>query len=483
MLATASVLFLFRIGQHPFWSDELLTAEIVVHQSQSEIWNPRHPGMEGGGIRGCMVPYYSAAKIWCSTLGSSEAGLRSLSAVSALVALAMILALGPSFWGLGRRASLVAAVLFTLSPMMLWYAQEARYYAFLQPISLAVCSCYFQFWRTWRWQWLAIWVIVSVFALMAHPFMIFGIVAISCYGMWVWWKGGFARRAIVILSHGLVAGYFLAVMRLLTTSYDRISTTEHAAYTLYTDDLMPWRVLSNFLCGVYEHGSLIRSNDAIMASLLLIAATVLLVLHVQAGFNERKKDAVFWMAASLGACALMISVSWFRPFMVEGKRYVMVFFAPFCVCLAMALVRMSSFRLTLPLFIGVMALNSMTVEREYFSPPQKQNWRLAGESIRKHSSAGDVWLHQSTPRAFASEYYGGYPSSLFQNLVWEPTALNGQMPSALMNAKRVWLVKTGSIADVYGVRLEKAGFRRTNNWILPSGRFFQTQLWLFERTQ
>jgi len=128
---------------------------------------------------------------------------------------------------------------------------------------------YFQFWKTSRWQWLAGWTIVSIFA----------------------------------------------VMHLLTTSYDRISTTEHAAYTLYTDDLMPWRVLSIFLCGVYEHGSLVRSNDAIMASLLL-----------------------------------------------------------------------------------------MTVEREYFSKPQKQSWRLAGESIRKHSSAGDVWLHQSTPRAFASEY-------------------------------------------------------------------------------
>src|SRR3989338_1125008 len=104
-------LFFFEIGHHSLWSDELITAQMVTQKSQSEIWKSFDD----------LAPYYSLVKSWSSFFGTSEAGLRSFSAFSAVFAVTMILVLGPLEWGLGYRGSLASSLIFILSPMMLYY--------------------------------------------------------------------------------------------------------------------------------------------------------------------------------------------------------------------------------------------------------------------------------------------------------------------------------------------------------------------------
>lgn len=487
LLLGAFSLFFFRIGHHSFWGDELQTAEITAHRSQAELWNPSNPvPIEEHFAFGFLAPYYSASRLWCSLFGSSEAGLRSLSAAGAWAALAMILIMGPSLGGISRRASFVAGALFALSPMMLWYAQEARYYAFLQPIILISCWFYLEFWRSGRGGWLAGWSAISIFAIMTHPFMIFEIAAQSCYGLWLWWRKGFIRWWVVVLGHGLVASGFLFMLKPLL-----IIQEDSPPYSKATDELMPWKALSNFLCGIYEH------PFPFLALLLVATAVVTLVPHIceegrlvgpgddrqqnNRGIPEGKGDPMFWIVVSIGACFLMIAVSMYRPIMVEGKKYVMIFFAPFCVCLGNALTRFSLSRVLPALFLGVMTLNSFLTDWKYFTEPQKQNWRLAGQIIRQNSRPGDIWLHQNVWRGFASEYYGGGTSRVVKDVVWKPPSLKEDPPPALRMAQRVWLVKTGGIADVYGARLEEAGFRRAVERALPTGTHFMTHLWLYEK--
>lgn len=484
----ATGLFFHRLGQHSLWSDELQTAEVAAHISQSEIWNPTDPNRtEQYSARGFLAPYYSAVKAWCAVFGPREAGLRSLSAFSALLAMVMILVLGPDYWGLGRKASAAAAALFASSPMMLWYAQESRYYAFLQPVSLALCWFYLRFWKTWRGGWLAAWSACAVFALMSHPFMIFVIAALSCHGMRRWRQSRFRGVGGVVAGHAFAAAGFLFLIEPLLIAHRRVVANE--PYNKPTDELMPWKALSNFLCGVYDHPYVIS------ALALVVGATVIIVLHARetiqaearsnvAGSQQEvtdNADSALWLAAALGACALMIAVSCFRPIMVEGKKYVMIFFAPFCVCMGSALMSPMLPRVAPLIFLGIMALNAALTDLDYFAQPQKQNWRLAGEMVRQHARAGDAWLHQGVWRAFAGEYYGGGNSAPVVHVTWPPPGLNDPLPGGLQAAKRVWLVKTGAIADVYGGRLEAAGFRRVGAKKLPSGSHFLTELWLYER--
>jgi hypothetical protein len=489
VLLIAMGLFFYRLDHASLWSDELVSAQTAIQDSQWKIWTAEHPNLHRSML-GCLAPYYSLLRFWSGIWGTSEAGLRSLSAFCALLALGMILFLGPRAWGLDARATLAAGGIFALSPMMLWYAQEARYYALLQPLALLDCWFCLRFWETRDRRWLAAWTSCAVLSVITHPYLIFVVVGLSLYGLWQWVQQRFPLKIGVVICHLLIAVVFLAMLRaLLATSardsaYDRIAAGQQIAYELPTDEFMFWKVLANFLCGPYAHPSVI------LTTILLLAATAVWILHldrvargIQSPLSEEStanRVMALWLWASLGACVLMIAASWARPFMVEGKRYVMVFFAPFCVSMGLALTSRPVPRLVAPTFLGVLALNALLTDWAYFNDPQKQNWRLAGQIIRVGAEEGDVWLHQNPSRAFAHDYY--VPDRPFiRDVVMEVPALERPLPPEVLKARRIWMVKTGAVADIYRANLEQVGFQMALSRKLPSGTFFMTWIWLFER--
>ena len=73
--------------------------------------------------------YYMAIGAWIHLFGSSEAALRSLSAVASTFAIFLIYRLGMELFD--RKHAILAAALFALSATQIYYAQEARCYALL----------------------------------------------------------------------------------------------------------------------------------------------------------------------------------------------------------------------------------------------------------------------------------------------------------------------------------------------------------------
>ncbi|WP_144141263.1 glycosyltransferase family 39 protein [Paraburkholderia sp. BCC1884] len=75
--------------------------------------------------------YYSLLKLWTAVLGSSEAGMRSLSVVASLATVALT-GFAPRLLGLGKqgdRVGVVAALLLAINQGNIEYAQQARPYA------------------------------------------------------------------------------------------------------------------------------------------------------------------------------------------------------------------------------------------------------------------------------------------------------------------------------------------------------------------
>ena len=73
--------------------------------------------------------YYVLAWLWAKVAGQGEVGLRSLPALLGTAAV-------PATWAAGRalasdRVGVVAAGLAAVSPLLVWYSQEARAYALL----------------------------------------------------------------------------------------------------------------------------------------------------------------------------------------------------------------------------------------------------------------------------------------------------------------------------------------------------------------
>ncbi|HWB51568.1 MAG TPA: glycosyltransferase family 39 protein [Stellaceae bacterium] len=84
--------------------------------------------------------YYMALGGWIGLFGSSEAALRSLSAIASTAAIPLVYGLAREL--LERRQALVAAALFALSPTAIYYAQEARPYALLLlPVLATLMAC------------------------------------------------------------------------------------------------------------------------------------------------------------------------------------------------------------------------------------------------------------------------------------------------------------------------------------------------------
>lgn len=182
-LTVVAVLLRFpTLGVQHFWIDESVTAGLL-HLDFVQMLKTI-PSTES-------TPplYYVLAWGWSQLFGTSEFALRALSALVGTVAVPLLYVAAREF--ASRRAALLAAGLAAVSPVLVWYSQEARAYALL--ISLSVLSLLF-FGRALRradTRSLVLWAVASAAALATHYFAIFPILAEAA---WLLWRSPTRRR-------------------------------------------------------------------------------------------------------------------------------------------------------------------------------------------------------------------------------------------------------------------------------------------------
>jgi mannosyltransferase len=121
----AAVLSLLFLDAKSFWLDE---AESVNFADPS-----RHLGQVGLADGGNFALYYLLLHVWLR-FGSSDAYVRILSVIPAVIAVACIYILGRRLFG--TRAGTIAAFALALNPFFIAYAQEARGYSLLLLLSI-----------------------------------------------------------------------------------------------------------------------------------------------------------------------------------------------------------------------------------------------------------------------------------------------------------------------------------------------------------
>ncbi|NLG52290.1 MAG: hypothetical protein GX552_19435 [Chloroflexi bacterium] len=116
--------------------------------------------------------YYTLLHFWIA-LGEGEAMVRGLSLLASVLAL-------PVMYGLGRtlfdgRTGLVATLLLAVAPFHIWYAQEARMYAW---VTLLLSASVLLALLAWQKRRVGLWVayaLVTAAALYTHYYAVFGI--------------------------------------------------------------------------------------------------------------------------------------------------------------------------------------------------------------------------------------------------------------------------------------------------------------------
>jgi 4-amino-4-deoxy-L-arabinose transferase-like glycosyltransferase len=208
IIGLGAVLRFATVGVQSFWLDEQVTVDLVqlgpLDLLKTIPMSESNPAL-----------YYVAQAGWERVFGTSEFGIRSLGAL--VGTLTIPFAYGAAKELASRRAGLIAAGLAATSPMLIWYAQEARNYAMF--VFLAAAAFYF-FARALRGsehRWLWGWALVSALALVTHYFAIFLIV--PQLGWLLWGRPG--RRIDVAAAAGTIGVVTLALLPTFATERGR----------------------------------------------------------------------------------------------------------------------------------------------------------------------------------------------------------------------------------------------------------------------
>ncbi len=384
-----------------FWMDEALSVGISTHSLTDIPTVLRHDGSP--------PLYYMLLHIWMSIFGSSETATHAMSLLFGTLCVPVGAWVAWSLWG--RRAGLIAAVVFALNPFITAYSQETRMYTLMALLGLLATAGFIHGFIFRRRRYLILFAISQTLMLYTHGWGIFfGVGAALSFGLvWKLESDRTARRALLkdgLLSFGAAAVLFLPWLP--TLLYQATHTGS------------PWDPTPNFGAPIQISRNLMGGDRATTA-LVLAAGVGLAGLFTRA--RRRSDDGItMWVliALPIGTLAFGWIVSRFSP--AWQYRY----FAP----ILGALLLLATFGMARARGIGLIALALVVVF--WFNPasstPQyKSDMRdIAGEMApRLHQ--GDLVVVGQPEQVPLAWYYlpGGLrfadttgPSSDPQSMNW-----------------------------------------------------------------
>ena len=197
--ALGAVLRFATIADQSYWYDEAATVHLM-HASFRGM-------LHGVGTQESTPPlYYVLAWTWAKAFGTGAAGLRSLSALAGTALIPIAYLCGREL--VSSQAGLVAAVLTAVSPLMIWYSEEARSYMLLAALcglSLLFCARALRQPSARNLGW---WAALSALALLTHFFAGFLIAPEALVLLWR------ARNRAAAAAAGAVAAVQAALVPL-----------------------------------------------------------------------------------------------------------------------------------------------------------------------------------------------------------------------------------------------------------------------------
>jgi mannosyltransferase len=475
VLVLAAATRLVGLTREPFWIDEILSTDLSSGPAQQILHaNARdtHPPL-----------YYLGLAWWRHVIGDGEAKIRGYSVLWSLIAVLAILLLGRELCG-GFRGGLLAATLLALSPLAVYYAQEARMYA--QLMALTTLAAFF----LWRWltapanegrpstpiYWAMAFCLTGTLAAYTHYV---GAVVMASQAIFA--AVVLARRRLWARLGGLVAGsvvsalLFLPWLLFVRALRGAVYDSEHVGWIPMPG---PWD-LSGSLVHELVWANAKQPGLAGLAQAALTGAIALLVGYGVAHAARRREPQsadrprartssglalafAGWLIAGPVALAWLVSYA-YHP-IVYLPRFATVVLSPFLVVAALAISGVGGrrARITAALLLGGILATATVVQA---AVPQKPDPRPFVA----------LWRQKGPPdlAVFWPEYNARTASYFLSETV--VSATRTEIERALQLDKRVkklWLCTDTGLQGY-----ETASDRKTRDWLMglgpptPLGRF------------
>lgn len=397
VLVLAASLRLSFLGSKSLWLDESLSVSFA-HLPLERLWQPNdirpetHPPL-----------YYHGLHYWIDWFGDSETAVRLPSALISLVNVALIYVLGRRLFS--HRVGVLAAALLALSPLNLWYAQEARMYVFMTTIMLLAAIL-----LTWD-SWWTIPPLTATFAAGLYiDYTMLPIWAVLS-AIWIvsWWQHGRARRPFLIwFSASLIA--WLLFLPWLANFYAAIETfsTVHIFIRLNETFDLPFLTPGQYLL-------VMLSGTMIMIPLLALLLTL-----------QRRERSKHWLSIAVLVGFALATLLFSLPRLYGIKR-ILVQIWPLIILWVAWIVNQLGYqqrRVAWSLLALSLAMSLITL----LAVP-KDDWRGAVEHVNSSASLNDVaWIDPFFNRAPVSYYDLNLPIE---------TERSGYLPE--YNSGELWL--------------------------------------------
>jgi hypothetical protein len=346
-----------------FWMDEALSTGISSHALTAIPGVLRHDGSP--------PLYYLLLHVWMQVFGSSETATHALSLVFGTLTVPAAAWVAWSLWG--RRAALIAAVLFALNPFITAYSQETRMYTLMALLGLLATGAFIHGFIYRRRKYLILFAVCQALLLYTHAWGIFfGVGAAVAFGLV--WKLSPADERGPLLRDGLLsfgAAGLLFLPWLPTLLYQATHTGS------------PWDPTPNFGAPIQISRNLMGGDRATTA-LVLAAAIGLAALWTRSRRTSRE-GITMWvlMLLPVGTLAFGWLVSRFSP--AWQYRY----FAPILA----ALLLLATLGLSRAKGIGLIALALIVIfwaNPKSYTPQYKSDMRDVSGEVAPRLHQGDL---------------------------------------------------------------------------------------------
>jgi mannosyltransferase len=378
---------LYHLGAASLWSDEIFSRYYV------DVFGFHYALTDGLSLETNPPTYYLLLHGWMALWGASEAALRSLSLVASTLCVPTIYLLGRELAGKSR--GLLAALLFALCPVSLYFAQEARVYALFMLAASALLWAAALFERQPRSN------KVSVFYAFSGTLCIYlhatGLLLVIACGAAVWLfllaKGVNSRHALLKWTawNGLVL--LLGVPYLL-----RAFTASHSGII----NFVPPAGIHQFVYSAsLTVGGMVTPYPwpgFLLAAAMFLTLTISLCLHPLSS-----RAAVILVAVPCLFLALVFVVSIARPILLP--RILAWTIVPLCLLAAIQLGVPGRARFALVL--GLLAAFGTGLFFQVTEPgSDKEPWREISQAVTPELERADLVVLSPSSDPLVLNYYG-----------------------------------------------------------------------------
>jgi len=386
----------------PAMGDYVETAEAVSPEFYTRYLEHDQPAagprrvLRAIAMSGTSPPVYNLLLwAWTRVAGTGDAALRLFSVIWAMACFAVLGLLARDIGG--RTTALVTLVLFTFSPLSVYYSTEGRMYSLLMVLATSLVWLTLRLSRQGlRWWWLALWISVFAIGLLTHYFFAFVVAAVMICSMVSpgrcrrgVWLAGAAIGSLLVLPWFLQIPASMSAWRVTgrwlyfepTPGYNRAVATLWLPASLLSIR-GPWGGFATW--------------DRCTAGILGVAFMLLLwQKKAVALFSQPRTLLWAWLVAACGG--LLVFDLWRGTYVVAVRRYALAGLPAALLLVGFGL-RSLRPRACTVLLILLVAVNAVGLRRMYFNISRAYSpYQQVGSYLAQNAGPGDLIIVHSIP--------------------------------------------------------------------------------------